>query len=138
MLKCAVIGLGNIGLKCESDPFRLKPASHCGAFLTHPDTDLSMMMDISEAHIAYARKKFPEIKCSNNIQDVINGKFDIVSVATSPESHCSVVSALAGHCGLIVCEKPIALSINDAAQMVEVCDKTRTKLLINHHRRLTT
>ena len=64
------------------------------------------------------------------------GPFDIVSVATPPETHRSIVEeCAAARVRLVVCEKPLALSSKDAQVMLEACRASDTILLVNHGRR---
>lgn len=61
---------------------------------------------------------------------------DVISVATWPGTHAeiTVAAAKAGVAG-ILCEKPMAPSLGEAAAMVEACDEYGVKLAIGHQHR---
>jgi predicted dehydrogenase len=58
---------------------------------------------------------------------------DCVIVATTADAHCEL-TCLAAEYGakFILCEKPMACSIDDCGKMIEVCRSTGTNLAINH------
>uniref|UniRef100_A0A6M3IJD5 Putative oxidoreductase family protein n=1 Tax=viral metagenome TaxID=1070528 RepID=A0A6M3IJD5_9ZZZZ len=60
---------------------------------------------------------------------------DIVSVCTPPETHCQIVCDIAPYVKAIWCEKPIAMNLDEADRMIEVCKENNTILQINHQRR---
>lgn len=61
---------------------------------------------------------------------------DILVVATSDNRHTDIVvdGAEAGVKG-ILCEKPLATSLEDADRMIEVCEERGVPLHVNHNRR---
>lgn len=66
---------------------------------------------------------------------------DVVSVATPSGTHRDHVLAAVGADGgpgAIWCEKPIAVSVTGAREMVEVCDDAGVDLVVNHTRRFST
>ena len=65
-----------------------------------------------------------------------NEKPDIIGLATNPESHMEIVERIAGM-GIkgILCEKPIALSLEDADRMIAACKKNDVVLMVMHNRR---
>lgn len=63
-------------------------------------------------------------------------KPDIVSICTPPESHKAIVRKVCeGRVKVILCEKPLAASYNDALSIVQLCRKNRVKLVVNYLRR---
>jgi len=63
-------------------------------------------------------------------------KPDIVSICTYVNSHCelTIKCAQSGVKG-IICEKPMALNMEETYRMIEECDKNGVKLAIGHQRR---
>jgi len=63
-------------------------------------------------------------------------ELDIVSICTWPPLHCEMTVAAAEH-GIkgILCEKPMAFNLGQADKMIDVCDKSGTKLAIGHQHR---
>ncbi len=60
-------------------------------------------------------------------------RLDLVSICTWPRTHCEATLAAAAH-GVkgIVCEKPMAVSLAEADQMIEACEKSGTTLVVGH------
>jgi len=61
---------------------------------------------------------------------------DIVSVCTWPKTHCDATckAASSGVKG-IMCEKPMAVNLKEADQMLEVCEANDVRLAIGHQHR---
>ena len=60
---------------------------------------------------------------------------DVVYIATPPELHREHVELAASHGKHIVVEKPMALSLDDCAAMIDICEKKGVKLLAGHTHR---
>ena len=60
---------------------------------------------------------------------------DVVYVSTTNERHKSEVLQAAKHRKHVLCEKPLALTIPDAREMVETCRRHNVVLGTNHHLR---
>ncbi len=57
---------------------------------------------------------------------------DLVDICLPPELHAEVAIAALAAGKHVLCEKPIALSLPDAARMVRAAEKARRQLLIGH------
>ncbi len=61
---------------------------------------------------------------------------DLVLIATTADSHCALVhQAAAAGAQAILCEKPMATSVADCDKMIAVCEKSGTRLAVNHQMR---
>ena len=62
---------------------------------------------------------------------------DICIIATHPELHCEMVinCASAPATKAIICEKPMALSLEECDAMIDACRNAGVRLQINHNRR---
>lgn len=61
---------------------------------------------------------------------------DIVSICThAPEHHMMTIEAAEAGVSAIFCEKPMAISLEKADEMIKVCKKNDVILFINHTRR---
>lgn len=126
MYRVGIIGCGRIG--CEF------PDSHLQAYLDCPDTELVAICD-TDANKLWA---YPIKWKHYNYQEMVEvHKLDIVSICTPPETHCKIVCEIAPYVKAIYCEKPIALTLEDADKMIDICDKYKVILQINHQRRFT-
>lgn len=66
------------------------------------------------------------------------GTYSVVIIATPTDTHadicCDIVSR-GNRPQVIVCEKPIAMSIEEAGAMIDICEENHVKLIVNHSRR---
>ena len=61
---------------------------------------------------------------------------DLVIIATTADSHRALVEqAAASGAKHILCEKPMATSVADCDAMIAACEKSRSKLAVNHQMR---
>jgi len=85
-----------------------------------------------------ARKAFAEPKGLRNVyadyQEMLDKEsLDIVSVCTWPQSHAEVtIQAAQRKPRAIMCEKPMAVALKEADNMLEACRKNNVKLVIGH------
>ncbi len=63
---------------------------------------------------------------------------DLISVVTHDRLHCPMVVD-AAHCGVkgIICEKPMAMNLEEADRMLDACHASGVKLTISHQRYYT-
>lgn len=122
MYRAGIIGCGFIGWKA--------PDSHAQAYMDCADTVLYGACD--------NKNPVPLPKGKGAYTDYLamvkTGRLDIVSVCTPPETHCQIVCGIAPYVKAIYCEKPIALTLEDADRMIETCHKHNVILQINHQR----
>lgn len=135
--RAAVVGAGRMGVLSEADPKRKKPATHAGAYAANADTELCALVDPSESQLAAARQLLPDVPGFADLETMLaEAAPDIVSVATTQEHHRSIVETCAAHgVKAIVCEKPIAETIEDGRAMIAACRTSGSLLFVNHMRR---
>ena len=135
--RAAVVGLGRIGWLAEQDERRPRPRSHVSAWKSAPRAELVAVYDQDPLRVCAEPSPgaWLDIECLS-WERVWNRQPDVVSIATPPETHREVVEACAAaKVRLIVCEKPLAPTSQDAAAMVKACQASGTILLVNHGRR---
>ena len=135
--RAAVIGLGRIGSRFEDDPRRVHPCTHAGALAAMGNVELAAGAARSEGSAAEFQRRWNTKAVYTDYRAMIEKeRIDIVGVATNPETHSEIVKNIAG-LGVkgILCEKPIALSLKDADEMMESCDKNGVVLMTMHNRR---
>lgn len=138
MLKGAVIGLGRVGWEYDKDVLRQKPASHVGAMFNNKDIELVAVYDKDKKKLETFKKLYPSVKTYGDGFDMLKeNKLDIITIATPDGTHRDLVFGCAelGEPKVILCEKPIASTIEEAKSMVRICKKNGVKLAINHTRR---
>ena len=75
-------------------------------------------------------------KYYKNYEEMIaDSSIDAVLIATPNYLHCPQVVSAAAAGKHILCEKPMAINMEEAYRMVEVCDKAGVVLMVAHHLR---
>jgi predicted dehydrogenase len=135
--RCAIVGLGRIGSLLEDDRLREKPASHAGAVAASRDCELEAGCDLArDRREAFARRWACRNLYADARQMLERHGPEILLVATPPESHLELVRLAAGaRVPVVVCEKPLARNAAQAREIVELCGRAGTALLVNHERR---
>jgi predicted dehydrogenase len=135
--RCAIVGLGRIGSTLEEDRLREKPASHAGAVASSPVCDLEAGCDLrTDRREAFARRWGCRSVYEDARRMLERHSADILHVATPPESHLELVRLAAGAgVPVVICEKPLARAAAEAREIVELCRRAGTALLVNHERR---
>ncbi len=82
-------------------------------------------------------RKFDEMKgpirCYTSYQDMLDdSRIDAVLIATPNAMHCSQVIAAARAGKHVLCEKPMALNMEEAIVMVEACEKAGVTFMVAH------
>lgn len=139
--RVGIIGLGCIA--CEL------PDNHFHSYSICPQTEVYGICDNVEDKLisVYNRASmftdtgkmgegfFPtDLLWTDFLQMVKERELDIVSVCTPPDTHREIVCDIAPYVKAIYCEKPIALSLEDATDMIDTCYYYNTILQINHQR----
>ncbi|MGE5342144.1 MAG: Gfo/Idh/MocA family protein [Candidatus Omnitrophota bacterium] len=144
--KLALIGCGRIGVWLEDDPLRAKPASHMGGITRiieqgHVANGLELVAacDLDGEKLSRFQTRFG-LSPSQTYQDykelISIEKPDIAVIATWTASHRDIAVYAAQH-GVkgIVLEKPTAVSLDQAQEIVATCQREKVKLVVNHERR---
>ncbi|GMT49869.1 MAG: oxidoreductase [bacterium] len=133
----ALIGCGRIGSLLEKDPLREKPCTHAGAYYQHPRTSLVAGCDIDPERRSLFKDDWNISKVYDDpLKLLSNENIDILSIATEITHHDELVLMAANHhVPVILCEKPIGLSLKKASHMIKECEKNHSFLVINHERR---
>jgi predicted dehydrogenase len=135
--RVAIVGLGRIASSLEDDPLRGKPCTHAGAFALHPKTKIVAGCDINAERASAFGKRWGVKKVYSDHREMIaREKPDIVSVATWTETHAKIVvdCADAGVKG-IYCEKPVAVNLKQAREMIKACETNGVAMVVGHERR---
>ena len=120
-IKVAVVGLGYWGPNLARN------------FQNSLDYELVGLVDSDPKRLERISTFYPWAKCSGSLGETIaETKPDLVAVATPVASHRSLVGlALEAGCH-VLCEKPLASTTAEAAQMVEMADRLGRRLFVDH------
>ena len=123
-LQVALIGVGQIARQGHLPGFS-RAGANIVALCDRPDFDLSAIAAEYGATQTYY-----------NWREMLDaGGFDAVSICTPPVLHCdmAVESARRGYHVLV--EKPMALTLDECARMIEAAAKTGVLLMVAHNQR---
>ncbi len=128
--RTAIIGAGRIGTEFTD--------CHARAYKENPDTELVAIIDKRFDKALEAAKKWNVPVAGNEYWQLGELGLDIVSICTPPQTHCNVLKDMLianNQLSAIYCEKPIAVDIEEAKEMVAVCKEAKVILQVNHQRR---
>ena len=118
MYEVAIIGTGRIAHR------------HVMVINNHPDLELVAACDIMPEKVTEFCAQY-KIKSYTFLHDMISEQRpDIIAVCTEAGNHAKNVIECSGRVENIVCEKPMALKVEDAEEMIVECKINKTKLFI--------
>lgn len=118
MPKIALVGCGRISKR------------HIQVLKEMPDMELVAVCDVQEARAKETAEPLGLPYYLDAIDMVQHEKPDIVSVLTDSGSHPRIGAQLASHVPVLVIEKPMALTLEDADHLIECCDHSGTRLFV--------
>jgi UDP-N-acetyl-2-amino-2-deoxyglucuronate dehydrogenase len=133
--RAGLVGCGRIGTLWETDP--PTPLTHAGGLAVCAQTELVAGASRGNEHLQLFGKMWDVDALYLDYREMLaKEKLDIVCIATHPGLHRDIVEAAveAGAKG-ILCEKPLALSLEDGDALVAACRDAGCVLSVNHSRR---
>ena len=119
-LRFAVVGCGRIGVR-HAD--LLSSGSIPGA-------ELAAVCDVDEARRTAFSEKYG-VPAFASVDDMCEAvALDVADVCTPSGDHAETVQILARHRVNVVCEKPMALTLEDADRMIAACDENDVRLFV--------
>jgi predicted dehydrogenase len=134
MYRVAVIGCGRGG---EGIGGHSIGYAHAQTYQAHPGCQIVGAADISEENLRRFAQTF-EVPCATlDYREMLaTARPEIVSIAVYAGLHRQMVEAcVEAGVRAIWCEKPFALAMDDGRAMVEVCEWSGVRLVVNHQRR---
>ena len=135
MYKTAIIGCGKIS--SDLDPGRGYIVTHAGAYTYLDRTKLVALCDINEDKLKKTGEKWGISNLYKNYKEMFDKEdIDILSICTWNSTHHEIVEyATNFKVRAILCEKPIATTLKEADNMINLCNKNNILLSVNHQRR---
>jgi len=130
--RVGLIGAGRIG--CEFDD------CHARAYKRNPKTDLVAIFDKKFDKAVSACSKW-EVPVAGDEINIAELGLNIISICTPPQTHFDILQEVLladSRIKAIYCEKPIAIDLNEAKEMVKMCRDRKVILQVNHQRRFGT
>ena len=117
-LRVGLIGCGRIS------------GRHVQVVKSHPELELVAVCDLVPGK-AKATAEAAGVRPYTDMMEMVGGeRLDIAAVLTESGSHGRVGVAVAPHVKALVIEKPMALTLDDADRLIEVCDTHQTRLFV--------
>jgi len=134
-VRCAVIGCGRIG--CGFDDNSKIIQTHAGSYYVNPQTNLVSLCDVDASKLKkYGKKYHVSALYTDSEQMFKNENLDCVSICTLTDTHLNLVKQAAkNQVKAVFLEKPISTNLADSRKIIEICQKHKIKLAIDHQRR---
>ena len=117
--KVAVIGCGTWGRNLVRNFYNLE--------------SLGCVCDLNEDNIEAVKSQYPEIKTTNNYQEILsNPEIDGVVIATPSHTHFGMVKPALDSGKHVYVEKPLATTSDDAKKMKEYAQQKGKVLMVGH------
>lgn len=124
-IKIGIIGAGSIS------------SAHIDAYLNNPNVELYALCDINEEVLKAKGQRYNISRLYTDVNKMLAmlPELDAVSVCTWNNSHaeCAIAALNAGK--HVLCEKPMAMNVEEAKLMEEAAKKNNKKLMIGFVRR---
>ena len=144
--RAVIIGLTGIGARrpdrdAKPDAYGRLPQSHASAYHNHPQTDVVAVCDIRhemlDAFQAGWGDVWPAMRYYTDYPAMLaDVRPEIVSVVTPDHLHANIaVAAAEGGAKAILCEKPLATTLEDADRMLAAAEANGTLLSVEFTRR---
>jgi len=102
-------------------------------FAEMEDAQLARVSDLRPGRLAFIAKRYPRIDGTRDAMGVISdAAIDAVVIATPPKTHYELTMAALRAGKHVMVEKPLATSVQDGQQMLELADRLRRILLVGH------
>lgn len=102
-------------------------------FIGLPQARVKAVCDLDERALVRVKEQYPDLDCTTRPEDLLlDPEIDAVVVTTSAGTHFSVVQAALEAGKHVFVEKPIALSIEDAEEMVRIAADRELILMVGH------
>jgi len=136
--KCLIIGLGQIGMGYDLNLNTEKATyTHSRAISIHPAFRLEGAVDSSKIKCELFNKHYGRPTYPNSITALQNQKVSVIVISTPTAQHNLILKEVLS-CStpnVILCEKPLAYDLDEAREMVEMCESAGVKLFVNYMRR---
>jgi len=97
------------------------------------NAELIALMDIDEERLKKVAKKYKNVKYYTKEEDLLEDKeIEAVYIATPTYLHHKQVLMAAKARKHILCEKPIAMNLKEAEEMISICRENKVKLTLDY------
>lgn len=126
MLNVGIIGCGSIARQ-----------RHAAEYKHNAHTVIAGVYDVSRARAEEMAKDFGGKVYDSAEEMIADASIDAVSVCVANAFHAPITIDALGHGKHVLCEKPMAITLQDCEDMLAAAIKSGKRLLIDHNQRLT-
>ncbi len=124
-IRIGVVGVGVAAL-----------SSHIPVVAESKEFELVAVMDRDPAKLELAKKLWPICPTFTNLDEFLAvAGLDAVIVATPPDSHLAIAGSAISRCKHVLVEKPLATSLSECGELVELAAHHGVRLLVGHEKR---
>lgn len=121
MNKLAVVGIGNWG------------KNHLRTFVSLLGENCVIACDTDTGCLERAQAQYPQLETTTQIGDVLgNSSIDAVVIATPAVTHFDLAKKALEAGKHVLVEKPIALRVEEAEELIELADHQCRRLMVDH------
>ena len=138
--RAGIVGCGKIASEFADDPnMKGDVFTHAEAYFRNPETNLAAICDSDPAKLEQCGNRWNVEARYTDLQDmIVSENLDIVSVFTPDDTHYSVIKeilTLPKTVKLILCEKPLATSVEEAEKLIAISRERNVVLSVVYMRR---
>jgi predicted dehydrogenase len=98
-----------------------------------PGARVVAISDADDGSLKRAAQSYPEIRMAKDCQDLVTASdIDVIAIVTPVSSHFEIAKAALSNGKHIFIEKPFTASVAQAEQLIELADKKRLKIMVDH------
>lgn len=125
MIKVGIIGCGKIA-----------QIRHIPEYIASKDVQLVALYDLNGERCEELAKSYGAKACAS-VDELLDMDLDAVSICTANSTHAEITIKALSKGMHVLCEKPMAMNIEDCLNMVEAAEKSGKVLMIGQNQRLT-
>jgi predicted dehydrogenase len=121
LINVGVIGCGHWG------------PNHIRIFSQLPNSTAAMCSDLDENRLHSIQKNYPSIRITRNYKDILaNPAIEAVCIATPTNTHYALTKEALEHNKHVLCEKPLALKIEECRELEALALQKHKILMVGH------
>jgi hypothetical protein len=136
MIRCAIVGLGNIGLlydyNCNKKTVVL---SHTKSIIKNKNFDLTAVVEKNKSNIKKFKKKY-SIPVYNSLEELfLNKKIDLIVISVETKKHFAIYKKIINqNIKIVIIEKPLTDNINNSKEILKISRQKKLLTYVNFQR----
>jgi len=102
-------------------------------FVTCPETELVWACDLDEKRLEKVLRPYPDVRKTTRLKDVLADEgVNAITIATPVHTHFPIAKACLESCKHVLVEKPLASSVLQGEELVNLAEKNNLRLMCDH------